>query len=654
MDTATRKATLEQAAARLADDPAGAEAGARQVLAAAPGDPNAGLILASALRRQGRAADAIAVLEPLLRAYSRAHPLHYEKGMALADLGEAARAIVSLRTATELGPEHADAWRALGALLFDAGDARGAEAAFDQHHRALVRDPRLQSAAQALYGGRPGQAETLLRPIVEAEPNDLVALDLLAEANARLGYHQQAADLLAQVLARTPDDNQVRFRLARALHHRRKSAEALAHLEVLLAAEPGNPAFKNLAATALSELGEFDRAVTIYESLLTDRDRHASSWANYAHALRIVGRAADAAAAYRRAIDLDPAQGEAYLGLANLKVGALSDDEVDAIRRLSSRPDVSLGDRQALAFALGQALEDRGGYEGAFGAYAAGAAGRRADAPYDAQAFTDQIRRSIELFDTAFFAERAGFGAAAPDPIFIVGLPRSGSTLIEQILASHSAVEATAELPDIGFIAESLGAYPDAVAGLGREASKTLGEGYIASTQVQRKLGRPFFIDKMPNNFQFLGLIALILPNAKIIDARRHPMATCFSAFKQHFAQGQAFSYDLGDLGAYYRDYVALMDHFDRVLPGKVHRVIYEDLVEDTEGQVRRLLDYCGLAFEPQCLAFHETRRAVRTASSEQVRRPIFREGLAQWRNFEPWLGRLKEALGPALETWRS
>ena len=244
-------------------------------------------------------------------------------------------------------------------------------------------------------------------------------------------------------------------------------------------------------------------------------------------------------------------------------------------------------------------------------------------------------------------------------PIFIVGLPRSGSTLVEQILASHPEVEGTAELPDIGLIAGDLVkgapglAYPDVLAGLDAGARAALGERYMEQTRVHRRLGRAHFIDKMPNNFHHIGLIQLILPQARIIDARRHPLGSCFSAFKQHFAQGQGFSYDLADLGGYYRDYAELMEHWGAVLPGRVHRVIYEDLVEDTETEVRRLLDHCGLAFDPACLSFYDNDRAVRTVSSEQVRRPIFRDGLDQWRRYEPWLEPLKTALGPALEGWR-
>jgi hypothetical protein len=319
---------------------------------------------------------------------------------------------------------------------------------------------------------------------------------------------------------------------------------------------------------------------------------------------------------------------------------------------------VSVEDRLHLHYALGKALEDRKDYGGAFENYAQGAALRRRGLAYDPDAVSAAMAASAQLYNKDFFAARNGVGSASGEPIFIVGLPRSGSTLIEQILASHSAVEGTMELREMDFLAASVRTqtgmpYPGAVGALPYARFQDLGEAYLRATKVHRKLGRSFFIDKMPNNFQHIGLIQLILPNAKIIDARRHPLGACFSAFKQHFAQGQGFSYDLGDLGRYYRDYVDLMAHFDAVLPGRIHRVIYEDLVEDTEAEIRRLLDFCGLPFEPACLKFYETKRAVRTVSSEQVRRPIFREGLDHWRHFQPWLGPLEDALGPALTDWR-
>jgi tetratricopeptide (TPR) repeat protein len=417
----------------------------------------------------------------------------------------------------------------------------------------------------------------------------------------------------------------------------------------------------NLLAASLSLVGEYDRVLALYERLLGDYPKQPKLWLNYGHTLRTVRRGKDAAEAYRHCIALAPGLGDAYWSLANLKVAAFAPAEIALMRERLRRPDLVDEDRLHFNFALGKALEDGGEYADAFEHFQAGAAIRRTGLNYDPEANTTEMRRSQGLFTTGFFADRADAGCRSDAPIFIVGLPRSGSTLVEQILASHSAVEGTAELPELGLIAAGLAragaaheGYPEILASLGMRELAALGERYIELTRVYRKLGRPHFLDKMPNNFQHLGLIHLILPKARIVDVRRHPLGACFSAFKQHFAQGQAFSYDLTDLGRYYRDYVALIAHFEAVLPGRVHRVIYEDLVQDPEGEVRRLLQYCCLPFEPPCLKFYENDRAVRTVSSEQVRRPIFREGLERWWAYEPWLGPLKEALGPVLQHWRA
>jgi len=654
MDAAVRKAHLDRAASLLAADPVAAEREARSVAEALPGDPNAGLILGSALRRQGKAIDAVARLEALVAAFPNAHPAQYELGMALADLGEIERAVRALEAALRLAPENADAWRALGALMFEAGETRAAAKAYDHYHLAMVRDPKLRPAAVALYSGRPAEAEALLAPILTADAGNGAAQALMGETLTRLGRPEEAGAALERALELNPADDEIRLRLARSLSLQGRSAEALPHLERLLAAEPTNPGYRSLLATVVGQTGDFDRSVAIYEELLEAHARNATTWSHYGHALRIVGRGEDAAAAFRRATTLDPTLTDAYLGLANLKVTPFTGEEVAAMRELKDRPDLPADDRERLAFALGEALEDAGDFAGAFKSYAEGAASVRAQLGYDPEAFAALVQRSIAVFDETFFAKRAGIGSAAPEPIFIVGLPRSGSTLLEQILASHSAIEATFELNLIGLTAWQMGGYPESAAELSAEAARSLGETFLHETQPLRKLGKPFFIDKMPSNFQFASLIQLILPNAKIIDMRRHPMAACFSSFKQKFADGAAFSYGLTDLGLFYRGYLALMAHYDRVLPGKVHRVIYEDLVADTEREIRCVLDYLGLAFDPACLEFHETQRPIRTVSSAQVRRPMYREALEHWRNFEPWLGPLKEALGPALETWRA
>ena len=655
-------AAIDRAAALLATDPTQAERQARDILKLAPNDPRAGLILGSARRRLGDPAGARTVLEPLVQTYPRAANTQYELGLALAALGETPAAIRALRQAVTLKPDLADAWRVLSDQLFAEGDVPGADWAYAGHARASVRNPAMRPAADAIFEGRVADAERLLREHVLANPDAVAALHMLGHLFIAQNRFADAEVLLTRCLELSPGFDAARFDLANALFQQQKGGEAIVHVDALVAREPGNPAYLNLLAACLGLVGEHDRVNTLYEGLLATYPKQPKIWLNYAHALRTVGRSADALSAYKRCIALAPELGDAYWGLANLKVASFSDEEVAAMEAVLTRRDLQSDDRLHLSYALGKALEDRREYAGSFERYSAGAAIRRAQFPYNADEIASQARAFKALITPAFCAAHEGGGSSAEDPIFVVGLPRSGSTLIEQILASHSAVEGTMELPDIVLMARELAwpngpigepQYPDCLADLDPATFSALGERYLQSTRIHRKLGRPFFIDKMPNNFQHLGLIQLILPKAKVIDARRHPLGSCFSAFKQLFGQGQNFTYDLTDLGRYYRDYVELMAHFDAVLPGRIHRVIYEDMVEDTEVQVRALLDYCGLPFEPACLKFYENSRAVKTVSSEQVRRPIFREGLDQWRNYEPWLGPLKDALGPALETWR-
>jgi tetratricopeptide (TPR) repeat protein len=631
-----------------------AEIQAREILTATA-HPEATLLLGVARRLQGDLAGALEILEPLAKAQPRAAAAHHEFGLALAASGETRAAVAALRRATELDPATPHAWRALGDQLSLLGDERGADAAYARQIQASVNDPVLMEAAQALVDGKLAVVERLLRGFLKSHPSDVVAMRMLAEAGTRLGRYGDVEKILAQCLELAPSFIQARYNYAIVLYRQNRAAEALPHIDLLRAEEPGDIGYRNLHAAALSLVGDYGKAIAIYEEVLNVAPEQPLIWLSYGHALRTSGRQPQAVDAYRRALAQAPGLGEAWFSLANLKTFRFTATDVAALRAQLDRDDLSVEDRLHLHYALGKALEDDAAHAESFSHYAQGAALRRSQTPYDAQENASRTERSRALFTPSFFRERAGWGCPAPDPIFVVGLPRSGSTLIEQILASHSAVEGTMELPDLNVIATRLGhagpdraseGYPASLAELDAQACRALGEDYLARTRIQRKSGRPLFIDKMPNNFQHAGLIHLILPNAKIIDARRHPMATCFSAFKQHFARGQNFSYDLDELGRYYRDYVALMAHFDEVLPGRIHRVVYERMVEDSDAEVRRLLDYCGLPFEPGCLRFYENERAVRTASSEQVRRPIFREGLDQWRRYEPWLDPLKRALG--------
>ena len=658
--TGSLDAALAHAAHLLKTRPDLAVRQVQEILDAVPGDPRALLVLGMAMRRGGDAAGARAVLEPLARAQPRSAQTHFEWAMVLASAGETLAAVAALRHALGLKRDMPEGWRALGDLLRATGDEVGADGAYAQLIRASVNDPRLMTAADALCDDKLDVAEHWLREHLRAHPTDVAALRMLAETGTRLGRYGDAEALLLRCLALAPSFSGARYNLAIVLYRQQKAADALPHVEALLAEDAAEPSYRNLLAACLGLVGDYQRAIDVYAAVLTDFPDQPKVWLSYGHALKTAGRRDDAIAAYDRCIALAPQLGETYWSLANLKTVPFSPDQERAMRAGLARVGADVEDRLHLHYALGKASEDAGDYAASFEHYAQGARLRREDVPYDADLTTSQMRRAKALFTTPFFAARAGRGSPAPDPIFVVGLPRSGSTLIEQILASHSAVEGTMELPEIVAVARDLGrsdgkgeAYPEALGDLSPDDLAALGEGFIARTRIHRKLGRPFFIDKMPNNFQHLGLIKLILPHAKIIDARRHPMGACFSAFKQHFARGQAFSYDLTDLGRYYADYVEIMRRYDMVIPGAVHRVIYEDVVENTEAEVRRLLAYCGLPFEDGCLRFYDNARAVRTASSEQVRKPIFREGLEQWRNFEPWLGPLKTALGETLEDWR-
>lgn len=524
--------------------------------------------------------------------------------------------------------------------------------------RASVDNPRLRQAAVAMNRNDIPQAERLLKAYLHDSPTDVPAMRMLAEVAMRVGRDEDARSLLERALELAPGFAPARYQLAVVLHRRNEPSQALAEIERLLAADPRNPAYRNLAAVILSRVGEYERSSRMYAELLKEYPANAKVWLSWGHVLKTEGRQEDCIGAYRNALERDPAFGEAYWSLANLKTFRFTEADFAAMRAKLEDPALDEVNRIHLHFALGKALEDAGEYASSFEHYAKGNALHRTRNPYDADQNTARMRHLKSVFDADYFAARPEGGCPDGSPIFIVGMPRAGSTLLEQILSSHSAVEGTTELPELITMARELraladrddiGAYAEVLAAIPADALRELGERYIERTRVHRKTDRRYFIDKMPNNFLHVAMIRLTLPNAKIIDARRHPMACCFSNFKQHYARGQRFSYDLGDMGRFYVDYVALMAHFDAVLPGRVHRVFYERIVEDTEAEVRRLLDYCGLPFEPECLRFFENERPVRTASSEQVRQPIYRDGMDQWRHYEPWLDPLKSALGPVL-----
>ncbi|HSD18312.1 MAG TPA: sulfotransferase [Thermomonas sp.] len=657
--TASVEAALAHGMRMLEREPLLAAEQARHVLLASPGHPVARHLLGMAHNALGEPARAVEVLQSLSLEQPSAPRVWLALGDAHAANGQRLQAIAAIERAARLQPMLPRVWLSLAALLDAAGDRAGAANAYVMHARTGMHDPHLLAAGEALSGGRLPEAEGLLRDRLRAFPDDVAAMRMLAELAARVGRNEQAIALLQRCLELAPGFAMARHHYALMLDRGNRHKESLVELEDLLAADPDNAGLQNLKAVVLGKLGDYGDAIRLYESILRDRPKDARVWMSLGHALKTEGQADRAIAAYRRALEIDPGFGSAWWSLANLKTVRFDARDIATMQAQLRRADLADEQRLQLDFALGKALEDAGDYPASFAHYAQGNALRRRQLPYDATQGTQRRRRAEAVYTRGFFEERAGSGDPDPAPVFIVGMPRAGSTLVEQILSSHPQVEATMELPDVIAIVRDLRArsprpestsYHDIVEAMDPGEFRALGARYLDTSRVQRKLDRPFFIDKMPNNFAHVGLIRLMLPNAKIIDARRHPMACCFSNFKQHFARGQAFSYDLSDMGSYYADYVALMAHFDAVMPGRVHRVIYEDMVADTEPQVRALLEYCGLAFDERCLRFFENDRPVRTASSEQVRQPIYRDGVDQWRHFEPWLEPLERALGPVLQ----
>lgn len=619
--TANLQTALDHARSLLRHDPRLAAEQASEILTVIPGQSDAMLLLAQAQNRSGDPAGALVTAERIVRST----------------------------------PDHAGAWRLIAGLQRAAGDERAAQAATARELAAATSDPRLIRAGQALVTHNIPEAEMLLRQALRDNPTDIAAIRMLAEVAGRIGRYRDAENLLRRAVELAPEFDAARHNLALILFRQARPAEARVEVDRLLARDPADRAARNLLAAVLSQLGEHEASIALYEQLLGEHDGHPWLWLSHGHGLKTVGRTPEAIAAYRRAVAIRPETGEAWWSLANLKTFRFTDADVAAMRAALAGDRLNPEDRAQLDFALGKAHEDRGEDDAAVDHYLAGNAMRRRMVPYHPEDTTEHVDRASVFFTADFFAAREGWGCPANDPIFVLGMPRSGSTLIEQILSSHSTVEGTSELADIGAIAKRLSGharrgepspYPGNLADLNRDEVRALGEEYLERTRVQRHSGRPRFIDKMPNNWAHVGLIRLILPNATIIDTRRHPIGNCWSVFKQNFARGQAYSYDLADLGRYYADYVRLMARFDREMPGAVHRVFYEAMVEDSEREIRVLLAAAGLDFEPACFAFHKTERAIRTPSSEQVRQPIFKDAVDHWRRFADRLTPLHDTLG--------
>ena len=563
------------------------------------------------------------------------------------------RATHELRLLIADEPLNTEAYRVLARAIAAADAQAGAG-----HLRTIVRavDQSLATASEHLDAGDLENAERILRERVIQTPTDATALLLWARLLKALAYYAAAEEMLELALEVQPQFHDARIDLASEMQRQSRPNEALEQVDRVLSGEPGNRAALNIKAAALSRAGSYDGSLAIYQRLIEEAPEDASLWSSYGHVLKTVGRSDEGLQAMRKAVEMDPASGTAWWHLSNLKVARFSPEDLRQMEMALHGRGTSEENRYHLHFALGKAMEDEAKYEAAFRHYEAGNELRKRSLDYDPDDITTEVDDLCRLFTADFLKEREGWGCTAADPIFVLGMPRAGSTLVEQILASHSGIEGTMELSDLAAVARTAGRtehdFLDRVKSFSAEQFAAMGQQYLDQTRLFRLEGKPRFIDKMPNNWLMAPLIHLMLPNARIIDARRNPMACGFSNFKQHYAYGQAFSYDLGWFGRYYRDYVRLMAHVDRVLPGRVHRLIHEELVRNPDDEIRRLLDYVGVPFEESCLRFHETERAVKTPSAEQVRRPLSAAGLEQWRNFEPWLGELHRALGDVADLY--
>jgi tetratricopeptide (TPR) repeat protein len=636
-------------------------AGADRHLGRWPENRDLLIIRAEALRRLSRAGEALETLDRLEVLQPRFSRLHEERGLCHVMRRDAPGAIAALLRAVNINPALPVSWRMLEGVYRLTGDAQNAETAAAHVAKLRSLPPEVVMATSLFSDGELGPAETIVRAFLLREGDHPEAMRLLARIGMARDVLDDAEVLLEAVMELAPIHRGARYDYAQCLLQRHKYEQAREQARRLLELDPENLDYLSASATAAVGLGDNEAAIAIYRDMLLEAPDAPDVHLWLGHCLKTVGRAAEAIEAYRASAAVRPDFGDAYWSLANLKTYRFTDEELEQMGAAEAGPGTSAADRHHLCFALGKAHEDRGEAAEAWRFYERGAALVRQESRYRPEILETNTRLQIEVCTPAFFEQRRGWGSERRDPIFVVGLPRSGSTLIEQILASHSEVEGTQELAEIQrFVLELQGRdpdldnprYPGALEGLSKALVAAMAERYLAETGAYRS-DRPFFIDKMPNNFRHIGLIQLMFPNAAIIDARREPMACCVSNLKQLFAQGQEFSYSQGDIARYYRTYLELMRHWDEALPGRVLRIHHEDVVADLEGAVRRILDHCRLQFEPGCVAFHETRRSVRTPSSEQVRQPIFREGLEQWRVYEPWLEPLRTALGDATERYR-
>tara|TARA_R110001632_G_scaffold90623_3_gene194619 strand:- start:196 stop:2193 length:1998 start_codon:yes stop_codon:yes gene_type:complete len=598
---------------------------------------------------------ALTSINELLKLENKHSRANQEKGFIYLALNETTLAKKSFEKAVELNPSLVASWQALIQLYRDENQQNNIQKAANHLEKLKKLPPALLAVTELMHEGKLLKAEQICRHFLQNNKRHVDGMCMLAEIGIELKIYDDAEFLLASALELDPNHIHARSLYLNLLIRLGKYKVAAQQVEPLLIAQPDNLSFKIAKASALTGLGEIEQAISLFEQVVAENDQVPGFHLQLGHALKTKGEIEKAISSYQKAYQLSPSYGDAFWSLANTKTYRFSDSEIAQMQTQQNNEDLALLDSIQLHFATGKAFEDRKDYDQAFKSYQKGNELQHAHNGFDITKFEQQVAEQIKYCTPELFKNRGNLGLNVPDPIFILGLPRAGSTLLEQILASHSQVDGTMELHNILGLASRLrgrsksqndeeAQYPKNLAEINPDYFKRFGQQFIDETQVYREKA-PLFIDKMPNNFIHIGLIRLILPNAKIIDARRSPMACCFSGFKQLFAEGQDFSYNLEDIGRYYQAYLKIMAHWDAALPGHVLTVNHEDVVDDLETQVRRMLDFVGLEFEQSCVDFHKTKRNIKTPSSEQVRQPIYKSATEQWRYFEPYLGPLKKVL---------
>jgi tetratricopeptide (TPR) repeat protein len=633
---------------------AAAVAKLKGVLREVPGNRDGLYCLAVCYRYSGHSEQAFAIQDELLGRYPKYARGYQERAHLFRNLHKDAEAAVAYERAVALNPALLSSWRELSILYKSRGETQQARAC-DAQIKALSDLPEeLLSVTSMIHDGRLYAAEKLCRVFLHGNPQHVEGMRLLAKIAADLGILEDADFLLESCLAFAPGFRAARYDYAQVLYRRQRFQSSLEQADLLLEKEPDHEAYQLICANAAAAIGDFDRALSYYDRLIARNPDQVPIYLLKGHALKALGAAQRAIEAYRAAARIKPDHGDAWWSLANIKIYRFAEVEIAQMQHAEAGAATGNVDRYHLCFALGKSFEDRKDYQRAFEYYARGNELKLAESGYRAESTDNEFAQQKSICTQQFFADRVGYGVRSREPIFIVGLPRAGSTLLEQILASHPLVDGTIELPNIVSLAQRLGGrhkaaresrYPTILQALDRQQCERFANEYLESTRVYRREA-PYFTDKTPSNFRHIGLIHLLFPSAKIIDARRHPLDCCLSNFKQLFGEGHYFSYGLEEVGRYYSGYVALMDHWENVLPGKILRVQYEDVVENLELEVRRLLDFLGLPFDQRCIEFHKTERAVHTPSAEQVRQPIYRDGIEHWKNFEPFLSPLKRTLG--------